>query len=383
MPTDLATRLSLTLALLSLLPLLASAQPATLFQNATVITGDGRLLVDADLLVRGDTLIDVGDSASMSLPADTTRVDLSGRFVMPALIDAHAHLGYQGPGGWGAEYYSRENLIGNLRQYAWYGFAAVLSAGSDPEELALALQAEQAAAVAAGTDDALAASARFLFAAGMGPPGQGPNDAFLEQTAAVSARTGMTILRSVDSPEAAVTQVRAVADRNIPFIKIWVDDRGGSQDKLPPEYYRPLLDEAGRHGIDVLVHQQYPADMPPLLEAGADGFLHGRLGPGLGPDIAAASARAGAFIVPNLGLGELRRESIGRDPFLQPVLPDVVRNRLAETTDARQADPAPDPARDAALATSLSHLRDAGATIVLGTDAGALPRPPLRLYRAP
>ncbi|MEX1197407.1 MAG: hypothetical protein WEB57_06065 [Pseudohongiellaceae bacterium] len=91
-----------------------------------------------------------------------------------------------------------------------------------------------AAAVAAGGDDALAGAARFLFAAGMGPPGQGPNDAFLEQTSEVSARTGMTILRGVDSTEAAIRQVREVARKDIPFIKIWVDDRGGSQDKLPP-----------------------------------------------------------------------------------------------------------------------------------------------------
>ncbi|MEX2468198.1 MAG: amidohydrolase family protein [Pseudohongiellaceae bacterium] len=380
MPTSLNARLTpiLTqaLTLLLLLPLAASAQPATLFENAPVITGDGRLLVDADLLVRGDTLIDVGDAASFSLPADTTRVDLSGRFIMPALIDAHAHLGYQSPDGWGADYYSRENLLGNLRQYAWYGFAAVLSAGSDPEDLALSLQAEQAAAVAAGADDSLAASARFLFAAGMGPPGQGPNDAFLEETAVVSARTGMTILRAVDSPVAAIRQVREVARKNIPFIKIWVDDRGGSQDKLPPDLYLPLLAEAMRQRIDVFVHQQYPADMPPLIEGGASGFLHGRLGPELGPDIAAAMARERVFLVPNLGLGELRREAIGRDPFLQPVLPEPVAARLAATGGGRLAAPPPDPARDAPLETSLRHLQEAGASIVLGTDAGALPDHP-------
>ena len=361
------------LGLLAMLPAAALAQPVTLFEDATVITGDGRLLAGADLLITGDTITAVGNAVDFAVPAGAERIDLGGRFVIPALIDAHAHLGYQSPTGWGAQHYSRENLIGNLRQYAWYGFGAVLSAGSDPDDLALTLQDEQAAADGGAV---LNGAARFLFAAGMGPPGQGPNDAFLEETARVEARTDMTILRGVDSPVAAIRQVREVAQKRIPFIKIWVDDRGGSQDKLPADHYLPLIAEAMRQRIEVLVHQQSAADMPSLIEAGAAGFLHGRLGPQLGPDIAAAMARERVFLVPNLGLGELRREAIGRDPFLQAVLPPAVATRLADTSGSRLAAPAGDESRDAALASSLQQLLEAGAAVVLGTDAGALPDHP-------
>ena len=110
-------------------------------------------------------------------------------------------------------------------------------------------------------------------------------------------------------------QAREVADRGISFIKIWVDDRGGSQAKLAPELYRPLIAESERLGVKVFVHHQFPEDMPDQLEAGVAGFLHGRLGDALTDEIAQQTAAAGAFVIPNLGLGELRREAIGEDPF--------------------------------------------------------------------
>ncbi len=360
----------LFLALSSLLmaqPLQAQSQ--TLFENALVINGLGAQF-NADVLIESDIIVAVGDAADFDLSPDISRLDLAGKILIPAMIDAHAHLGYQSTSAWGADNYSRENLIANLRQYAYYGFAAVFSAGSDPEDLALALQAEQ------HSNAELVDSARFLFAAGMGPPGQGPNNQFLEQTAVVSEREGMTILRGLSSPQQAVLQVEEVAAKGIPFIKIWVDDRGGSQDKLSAGIYSALTGAANDLGIKVFVHQQYPADMLPLLDAGVSGFLHGRLGPALGEEIAAAMAEAGAFVVPNLGLGELRRETIGRDVFLQALLPADVAARLSEVSGQRSMAPAINTESEQDLRISMSHLLDAGADIVLGTDAGALPDHP-------
>ena len=133
------------------------------------------------------------------------------------MIDAHAHLGYEGYTSWGSENYSRENLIEHLERYAYYGFGAVFSAGSDPEDLAIEIQLAQREGQVEG--------ARFLFGAGMAPPGQGPNNQFLGH--ALAEETGMTVLRGVASEEEGRTAVREVSAKEIPFIKIWVDDRGG------------------------------------------------------------------------------------------------------------------------------------------------------------
>src|SRR6185503_1380612 len=143
-------------------------------------------------------------------------------------------------------------------------FGAVFSAGTDPDDFALELQRAQHEGTVGG--------ARFLFAAGMAPPGQGPNNQFLEHALTVSERTGMTVLRGIATPEDARAAVAEVAAKGIPFIKIWVDDRGGTQLKLAPELYRAVIAEARARDISVVVHQQSTEDMPGLLDAGVTGF---------------------------------------------------------------------------------------------------------------
>ncbi len=351
-----------------------TADPPTLFEGARLVVGDGTVLERGAFLVEGSRITGVG--AQVEAPAGARRVDLTGKTVIPAMIDAHAHLGYEGYTRWGSDAYSRENLIEHLERYAYYGFAAVFSAGTDPDDMALELQQAQERGEVGG--------ARLLFATGMAPPGQGPNNQFLEHALVVEARTGMTVLRGAATPEQGRAAVRDVASKGIRFIKIWVDDRGGTQEKLPPDVYRVIIDEARTHGVAVLVHQQTTADMPPLLDAGVTGFLHGRLGPDLDAVLAGRIASAGAFLVPNLGLGELRSARVADDPFLQEATPPSVVARLGSAYDAREASagaaglerpsarPADDP-RERPLRDSFRHLLDAGVDVVLGTDAGALP----------
>jgi imidazolonepropionase-like amidohydrolase len=357
------------------------SQPV-LYEGARVVVGDGSVIERGAFVVSDGLIAAVAPAGEVALPAGAVRVDLSGKTVIPALIDAHAHIGYEGYTGWGADHYSRENVIEHLERYAYYGFGAVFSAGSDPDDLALEIQAAQ--------EEGGVGGARLVVAAGVAPPGQGPNNQFLGHALAVADRTGMTIVRGVATAQEGRAAVRDVAAKGIPFIKIWVDDRGGTQRKLTPELYRAIIAEAHTHGIDVVVHQQAAEDMPGLLTAGVAGFLHGRLGPGLDAIMAIRVREAGAFLVPNLGLGELRSERIADDPWLrEATAPDVVA-RLGAAFDARQAAAAVSaadagapgagavtagalPDREAALRRSFQHLLDAGVDIVLGTDAGAVP----------
>ncbi len=337
---------------------------ATLYRGARLIVGDGGVIESGAMLIEGDRIVAVGPAGAVDAPAGVTTIDLTGKTVVPALIDAHAHLGYEGYTAWGADSYTRENLIEHLERYAYYGFGAVFSAGSDPDDFALELQRAQEAGEVGG--------ARFVFAAGMAPPGQGPNNQFLVHTATVAERTGTTIVRGIATEDDARTAVRAVAAKGIPFIKIWVDDRGGSQQKLAPELYRAVIAEARATDIAVVVHQQSTDDMPGLLDAGVTGFLHGRLGPSLDDALAIRIHDTGSFLVPNLGLGELRRERVADDPFLrETVRPEVVA-RLGAAFDARP--PATGGGdNEQALRDSFGRLLAAGVDVVLGTDAGAVP----------
>ena len=73
------------------------AAPPVLLQHATVLTGTGTRLDDADVLLRDGRIVAVGQA--LEAPADAVRVEARGKWVTPGLIDIHSHLGvYPSPG---------------------------------------------------------------------------------------------------------------------------------------------------------------------------------------------------------------------------------------------------------------------------------------------
>ncbi|WP_312683839.1 amidohydrolase [Stenotrophomonas chelatiphaga] len=70
---------------------------AVLIHNATVLTGTGQRLDDADVLLRDGKVVEVG--RALQAGSDVRRIDAHGRWVTPGLIDVHSHLGvYPSPG---------------------------------------------------------------------------------------------------------------------------------------------------------------------------------------------------------------------------------------------------------------------------------------------
>jgi len=73
------------------------ASPPVLIRGATVLTGTGSRLDDADVLMRDGKIVAVG--REVEAPADAIRVDGRGKWITPGLIDVHSHLGvYPSPG---------------------------------------------------------------------------------------------------------------------------------------------------------------------------------------------------------------------------------------------------------------------------------------------
>ncbi|ACY13099.1 amidohydrolase family protein [Haliangium ochraceum] len=65
--------------------------------KAVTMNGD-EVIDDAVIVIRGDRIAAVGPRASVTIPADARRIDVSGMSVIPGLIDVHAH-GPQGGHG--------------------------------------------------------------------------------------------------------------------------------------------------------------------------------------------------------------------------------------------------------------------------------------------
>jgi imidazolonepropionase-like amidohydrolase len=73
------------------------AAPPVLISNATVLTGTGTRLDGADVLLQDGKVSAVG--TGLQAPANAIRVDGTGKWVTPGIIDVHSHLGvYPSPG---------------------------------------------------------------------------------------------------------------------------------------------------------------------------------------------------------------------------------------------------------------------------------------------
>src|ERR1700758_2524831 len=89
----LATMFSIGLFLIGVsTPGTVSAQrgtAVTVFEGARLITGDGSApITDSAFVVANGRFTAVGRKGQVSVPAGAARVDLTGRTVMPAIVDA-------------------------------------------------------------------------------------------------------------------------------------------------------------------------------------------------------------------------------------------------------------------------------------------------------
>jgi imidazolonepropionase-like amidohydrolase/Tol biopolymer transport system component len=62
--------------------------------GATVITMNGdEVIPNATVLVERNRITLVGPTAAVTIPAGTRTIDVTGKYIMPGLVDAHAHIG--------------------------------------------------------------------------------------------------------------------------------------------------------------------------------------------------------------------------------------------------------------------------------------------------
>ena len=261
---------SWSIALVCLIVLIVSASDtgaqrgagaAIWFEGARLIVGDGSAPVESSaFLVEGESITWVGRPGQRQPPTGAARVDLSGKTVMPSLIDGHNHIGLvnEKTGSNSKANYRRDNLVDQLERYAYYGVAAAMSMGleADPE-LAYELR-----------DQVIPNAARFLTV------GKG---------IAATSIGGPTGEPRLGIPYGARTEkqgrdrIRELHANGVRFVKIWVDDRNGDVPKLQPNVYRAIIAEAHANKMEVLAHLSRTsalADAKDLFRAGIDGFVH-------------------------------------------------------------------------------------------------------------
>ena len=303
---------------------------STVFEGARLIVGDGSAPIEnAVFVVDGARITQVGRTGQITVPAGATRVNLAGKTVMPAIIDAHTHMGE-----------TREAMIDLLQRKAAFGVGAVLSLGLDPGDIAVKLR-----------DERLPNAGRLLTAGrGITMPEPGRS----------------TIPYWVSTAAEARKAVQELATQKVDIVKIWVDDRNGKYKKLTPDLFGAIIEEAHKHGLRVIVHVYYLDDAKALLKAGVDAFAHGVRDKVVDDEfMAMVKARPDFVLVPNLpGRGVATDMSW----LAGAVSPEELKKlQAAAARENRAAQEAFD-----IQARSLAKMSAAGVKIALGTD-GSIP----------
>jgi len=325
---------------------------AVLFEGARLIVGDGSAAVEnSAFLVENNKFTRIGKRGEIRPPKGAERVDLSGQTVMPALVDAHTHLGWYvvKTGRIGVDTYTRENLIDHLQRYAYYGIAAAQSMGIDPGETPYQVRADP------GPNAAL-----FRIAGrGMAMPNAGPGADYWRPVA-----------YGVSTEAEARKAVDELAAKKVDLVKIWVDDRNGTVPKLTPPLYRAIIDEAHKHNLRVAAHIFYLADAKELLQSGIDIFAHGIRDKDVDDEVIALfKQHPNVYVIPNLPERETTEEDL---KFAAETVPPAEIQRMRDAI-ANQKPEAAQRAREfyGVQARNLVKLNAAGVRIGFGTDSSA------------
>ena len=343
---------SLFWAVLLAAPCLPQAGAQTvLFEGARLITGDGGAPIEnSAFLVENNRFTRIGKKGELKAPAGAAHVDLSGKTVIPALIDAHTHLGWAiiKTGRIDKDTYSKDNLVDHLRRLAYYGIAATFNMGTDPGDVPFQVRAET-----------FPNAALFRMAGrGMGLPNAGPGAEYWKPVA-----------YGVSTEAEARKAVQELAAKKVDIVKIWVDDRNGTVQKFPPALYRAAIDEAHKHNLRASAHIYYLEDAKELLRSGIDGFMHGVRDKDVDDElIRLFKEHPGVFVTPNLPDHGTSPEDFAAMSETVPAA-EVQKARDAQ---AKRTPEAQKRARDSfnLQARNLAKLNAAGVRIAFGTDSG-------------
>jgi imidazolonepropionase-like amidohydrolase len=338
------------------------SRPVVLYEGVRLIAGDGSApLANAAFLVENGTITRVARKGKVTPPGGAVRIDLTGKTVMPVLVNAHGHPGFQRGLTYQASNFTRDTIMDDLNRALYFGVGIVQSQGIEKGDVTYEIRADQEAGKLGG--------ARLRIAGrGIGAPNAGPGAA---------AYAG--IAYEVTSEDQARKAVQELAARKVNLVKVWVDDRNGRAPRLSPDLFRAIIDEGHKHGLQVNAHVFYYTDATELVNAGIDALVHLVRDKEMDDALVAAVVRHNVYVMPNLapewntytGVPHWLRDG---DPLMKLLHESVPPPVIARMQDAYgKRDPAAverTRAQYGILQRSLARLAKANARIVLGCDTG-------------
>ena len=334
-------------------PASSNPQQVTVIRAGTLIDGKSdKPRRDQVILIRGNRIESVSDTASGKIPAGATVIDLSKATVLPGLIDSHTHIFLQGEapdqGGYDAN---------------------ILNAP-------LALRAARATVACRRALDQGFTTLRDVETEGAGygdigikqaiEGGYIPGPRLFVSTRAISTTGGYMLegyapeldmpkgAQIVDGPFEARKAAREQLDHGADWIKVymthrsWVGKNGElvSQPTLTVEELRAIVDETHGWGKKVACHAYSGIGLHRALDGGCDSIEHG-----LDLDDAA--------------IQQMLKQGTWYVPTLSPYYKDWA---AADTPNGQR-----DRLRASVHEPSFKKAMKAGVKIVFGTDMGGIP----------
>ncbi len=324
-----------------------AAAGSVAFTGARIWDGTGAdPIADGTLVVREGRVAAVGPAGEVEVPAGARIVDLDGHTVVPGLVNAHGHVGMARGLETGPDVYTRDNVLDQLRLSARYGVTTVVSLG------------------------------------GGGPEGVGVR----EDEGPGLTRARLRLAGPVLDPsttEEARSRVADLAEMDVDWVKIRVDDFLDTAEKMPPDVYGAVADAAAERGLPLAVHIVELADAKAVVRAGADLVAHSVRDRPVDRELIELMKERDVCLSPTLArevstFVYARRPDFFDDPFFRREAdPEVLETLTDSARMARvRASESAEYYREAlpVAQENVKRLADAGVGIAFGTDSG----PPAR-----
>ncbi len=332
--------------------------------GGTLIDGfGGRPVRNSVILVDGERITAVGVQGSLAIPAGAEVISTEGMSVLPGLWDMHVHLmlnGHSDYAHWDKTY---PNALGPVIMPA--GAKQLLLAGvTSARDLGAPLEASIDVRNKINKGE-LTGATMYM---------SGPFIQHAPYPGTELFRWGVT---GVDDARA---KVRKLADGGVDVIKL-ID-----QDQMTLEEVKAVVDEAHRRNLPVVAHSHRPDEIRRGLLAGVDNFEHTGLAaaPEYPEDIVTAIRERAA----NMAMGPLfwtptieglfnyeyirdNPEHIDDTAWHEGLPKDIVDDIRRSLTHPERLDYfRATPSRRPTLARKFNQLREAGVTLLIGTDSG-------------
>jgi imidazolonepropionase-like amidohydrolase len=338
---------------------LSAVAETTVLKNFTLIDGNGGAPVPASTLVIVDGRIQsIGPSARIKTPAGAQVVDLTGKYVMPGIINLHGHVGNVIDLTQDKKFFTRENVEKDLKTYASYGVTTVASMGTD-QDLIFQIRDEQRRGRPSMTR-VYTAGQGFVYSGGVG------------------ALPGVTFI--VQSPAEVAKDMDELARKNPDYVKMWVDDNLGHAKHMPLDVAKAIIDDAHQHRLRALAHIFYYDDAKNLSDASISALMHSVRDKPVDDALIASMKKHGVW---QAAATFTREESMFvyaktpdfvDDPFFTRGVSEKVVATLKDPAYQKKFESNPDTAKyEGFLKTAqqnLKRLADAGIPYGMGTDAG-------------